>query len=181
MDSLKVRISHRKPTSMLGEKNRVLPKHLEEWLSEHQESVLNRWLDEGAADAQDGHAIDVTGLGHTLLHALTDGSAAEQLFSPTYVSELSLSTWHTFLQAMRLGIVAELRASTPAEESFELLLAADAGFSVLSVRLNHAFEEEIYRIAGERDHYQSLYTVTHEIATSLELDRVVRSALNGAL
>ena len=166
---------------MLGEKNRVLPKHLEEWLSEHQESVLNRWLDEGAADAQDGHAIDVTGLGHTLLHALTDGSAAEQLFSPTNVSEFSLSTWHTLFQAMRQGIVAELRASTPAEESFELLLAADAGFSALSVRLNHAFEEQFDLIARERDHYQSLYTVTHEIATSLELDRVVRSALNGAL
>jgi len=175
---------------MVSKKNRSPAKYLEGWLSEHQDSVLRRWIDDSTVNAQAGHfpsnTIDVAGLGRTLLHALTDGSAAEELVdtvstSATNASEFSLSTWHALLQALRQSIVAELRANTASDRAFELLLATDDAFSELMVRLNCSFEQQLYQLAGERDHYQSLYTVTHEIATSLELDIVVRSALKGAL
>jgi PAS domain S-box-containing protein len=167
-----------------GNKNKPPGEHLEEWLSQHQESVLHRWLDEGTRPKDGlnvGGAIDAARLGRTLLRALTDRSAAERLFSPTNMPEFSPSTWHTLVQGMRHSIVSELRASALTQDSFELLLAADEGFSQLAAQLNHSFEQQIGLLAAERDHYQSLYGVTHEIATSLELDRVVRSALNGAL
>ena len=42
-------------------------------------------------------------------------------------------------------------------------------------------QQQLDQITHERDRFQSLFTVTHEIATSMDLDRVVQSALNGAL
>jgi PAS domain S-box-containing protein len=175
---------------MVSKKNKPPAKYLEGWLSEHQDSVLQRWLDEGTANAQIGHfpsnGIDMDSLGRTLLRALTDDSAAEELVdtyltSPTNASELGLSTWHTLLQAMRQSVVTELQANTAGDRAFELLVSADDAFSELIVRLNRSFEQQLDHLASERDHYRSLYTVTHEIATSLELDIVVRSALNGAI
>ena len=175
---------------MVSPKNRLPAKYLEGWLVEHQDSVLHRWLDDGKANAQVGHlsnnAEEEANLGRTLLEALADDSAAEELVvrysaSATNASDFSLSTWYALVQALRQSVVAELRANTGSDRAFELLLATDDAFSDLIVRLNCAFEQQLDRLAGERDHYHSLYKVTHEIATSLELDIVVRSALNGAL
>jgi PAS domain S-box-containing protein len=42
-------------------------------------------------------------------------------------------------------------------------------------------QQQLDQVIRERDRFESLFTVTHEIATSLDLDRVVQSALNGAL
>jgi GAF domain-containing protein len=42
-------------------------------------------------------------------------------------------------------------------------------------------QQRLDQVTRERDRFQSLFTVTHEIATSMDLDRVVQSALNGAL
>jgi len=42
-------------------------------------------------------------------------------------------------------------------------------------------QQQLDQMTRERDRFQSLFTVTHEIAISMDLDRVVQSALNGAL
>jgi PAS domain S-box-containing protein len=42
-------------------------------------------------------------------------------------------------------------------------------------------QQQLDQVIRERDRFESLFTVTHEIATSMDLDRVVQSALNGAL
>ncbi len=42
-------------------------------------------------------------------------------------------------------------------------------------------QQQLDQVIRERDRFESLFTVTHEIATSMDLDRVVQSALSGAL
>ncbi|GAB4529358.1 MAG: hypothetical protein Kow0063_06380 [Anaerolineae bacterium] len=158
--------------------------NLERWLSGHQESILRRWPDQEA-----GKTTLTPELSAELLPALTSQSAAKQfldkaetLLSPgDGASAPSLTDWQALLQAMRQSIVAELRATTSPQEAFELLLAVDQGLDRLSLQLNQLLKQRLECLAGERDYYQSLYQVTHEIATSLELDRVSRSALDGAL
>jgi PAS domain S-box-containing protein len=44
-----------------------------------------------------------------------------------------------------------------------------------------SLQQQLQQLAAERDYYRSLYSVTHEIATNLDLDRVSQSALEGAL
>lgn len=163
---------------------------LEQWLAEHQGALLSRWLDQGAAAYESlffDEAGDGSGLGCTLLRALSERADVERfrdrwlaIFSNDGAG-LGLTAWHSLLETLRRSIVAELSVSTPAEQAFELLLAADEAFSNLFIQINRLYEQQLNQLAGERDHYKSLYTVTHEIATSLELDRVVRSALDGAL
>jgi PAS domain S-box-containing protein len=46
---------------------------------------------------------------------------------------------------------------------------------------NVSLQWQLQQLAAERDYYRSLYSVTHEIATNLDLDRVSQSALEGAL
>jgi PAS domain S-box-containing protein len=168
----------------------LLANSLEQWLSEHHESLLSRWLDEGAAAYEGllfGEAIDQSSLGCMLLQTLADRADAERLrdgwlaTSPNETARLGLTAWHTLLEALRRSIVAELSTSTPTEQAFKLLLAVDEAFSNLFIQINRLYEQQLNQLAGERDHYKSLYAVTHEIATSLELDRVVRSALEGAI
>jgi len=174
---------------MVSKRNRPRAECLEKWLSEHQDSVLQRWLDEETNTQLDhfcSNGIGMDSLGRTLLRSLTDGSAAEELVDtystpPTNMPEFGLSTWQTLLQTMRQSVVTELRTNTAGDRAFELLLSADDAFGELSVQLTRSFEQQLDHLAGERDHYRSLYKVTYEIATSLELDIVVRSALNGAL
>jgi len=162
-----------------------------DWLAEHHQSLLHRWLGAEAADTQVGlspeEAINLSSVGGALLGALAGRSSAEQFLDASSAtisfdaSALSLTAWHTLLEALRRSIVAELRASTPADQSLELLVAADHALSELAGEFNRFFEERLDQVAGERDHYKSLYSVTQEIATSLELDRMVRSALEGSL
>lgn len=186
-------------------------KYFEEWLSEHYESILRRWLDEQAVVDHPGDFsesdTDEPGLHRTLLRALTDRSAAEQLVgalspwdgkttparpapqgslpgrdaSPASTSALSLVTWHALLQDMRQYIVAELQATTPPDRVFELLLATDDALNRLVIKLARSFQQQLDRAAGERDRFKSLYAVTREIASNLDLDRVAQSALEGGL
>lgn len=44
-----------------------------------------------------------------------------------------------------------------------------------------SLQQQLQQLAAERDYFRSLYSVTHEIATNLDLDRVSQSALEGAL
>ena len=171
-------------------------KHFEQWLSEHQESILRRKLDGQAAAEQpinlaDGR-LDPSDVNVTLLRALTDRSAAEELAGDLFswdgrpasgkgTSALDTTTWYTLLQVIRQSIVAELQATTPAEQSFGLLLTADDALDRLFLILNSSLQRRVKRLAQERDHFESLYIVTHEIATNLDLDRVARSALDGAI
>jgi PAS domain S-box-containing protein len=164
-------------------------RHFEEWMSEHHESILDRWLDARPNGNSPGYsagtAIDDSDLHRTLLRALTDRSAAEQLMDASVTGDssttLSLTTWYALLQDMRESIVAELQATTPLDQSFGLLQATDYAFSGLIVKFSRSFQQRLDRLARERDHFESLYTMTHEIATNLDLDRVAQSALGGAL
>lgn len=171
-------------------------KHFEQWLNEHHTPILRRWLSEepgvGHLDDLADSTADASGLHRTLLHALTDRSAAEELLgapaawdanttAPASESAFSLTTWHALLQDMRQNIVAELQATTPPDQAFELLVAADDALNRLAAKLIRSFQQQLDRVAGERARFKSLYTVTHEIATNLDLDRVAQSALDGAL
>ncbi len=171
-------------------------KHFEQWLNEHHKSILRRWLDEEAGTSHldqfaDG-TEDASDLHRTLLRALTDHSAAEELPGAPALgdtkttaqageSAFGLTTWHALLQDMRQNIVTELRATTPTNEAFELLVAADDALNRLAIRLTRSFQQQLDRVTGERNRFKSLYAVAHEIATNLDLDRVAQSALDGAL
>jgi PAS domain S-box-containing protein len=175
---------------------KLAAKHFEQWLNEHHKSILRHWLNEepgiGHPDYLADSTADASGLHRTLLRALTDRSAAEELFgvpapwepdttAPVGESTFSLTTWHALLQDMRQNIVAELQATSPPNQAFELLMAADDALNRLAVKLTRSFQQQLDRTAGERSRFKSLYTVTHEIATNLDLDRVAQSALDGAL
>ena len=126
------------------------------------------------------------------LRALTDRSAAEELAGALFswdgttasgrgTAGLDTTNWYTLLKDMRQSIVAELQATTPAEQSFELLLTADDALDGIFLTLNSSLQQQAERLTQERDHFESLYAVTHEIATNLDLDGVARSALDGAI
>jgi PAS domain S-box-containing protein len=183
-------------TSPPAEPEKLAAKHFEQWLNEHYKSILRHWLNEEPGVGHPNYLADSTaddsGLHRTLLCALTDRSAAEELFgvpspsepnitAPVGESTFSLTTWHALLQDMRQNIVAELQATTPPNQAFELLMAADDALNRLAGKLTRSFQQQLDRIAGERSRFKSLYTVTHEIATNLDLDRVAQSALDGAL
>lgn len=170
--------------------------HFEQWLNEHRESILHRWLDEGTSAGHTGYfsdeSVDTPNLHHTLLRALTDSSAVEGLFddtspwfsnteAPIESPALNLTIWHNLLHDMRQSIVAELKASTLTDHPFELLLASEDALAKLVDTLTRSFQRQLDRLIEERAYFKSLYTVTHEIATNLDLDRVAQSALNGAL
>jgi PAS domain S-box-containing protein len=171
-------------------------KSFEEWLDEHRDSILRHWLNgepEGnqpvpvAEDKSEGFDLH-----SSLLHALIDSTVEkklldEVLFRPAGAktavdkSDLSLTAWTDLLQGMRRSIIAELHATTQPDLSFELLLAAGEALSRLSSDFSHRLQQHIDLLARERDQYKSLYTVTYEIATNLDLDRVAQNALDGAL
>ncbi len=170
----------------------VSSKQFAQWLSEHRASIVQRWLKKlPAADRADYCADDAIDAS-LVLRALTDQDAAEQLVatsfsrasrptSPTSASALNLTSWYSFLQDMRQSMVAELQDTTPADLSFELLVAVDDAFSRLMVRLAGLFQQRLDGLADERAHFETLFSVTHEIATHLDLDRVAHSALKGAI
>jgi PAS domain S-box-containing protein len=171
-------------------------KHFEQWLSEHRESILRRRLDGQAAAEQPinfaDSELDPSDVYGTLLRALTDRSAAEELAGALFswdgrtvsgrdTPALHTTTWYTLLKDMRQSIVAELQATTPAEQSIGLLLTANDALDRIFLTLNSSSQQQVERLTQERDHFESLYIVTHEIATNLDLDRVARSALDGAI
>ncbi len=183
-------------TSPPAEPEKLAAQHFKQWLNEHYKSILRHWLNEEPGVSHPNYLADSTAdasdLHRTLLRALTDRSAAEELFgvpalsepnitAPVGESTFSLTTWHALLQDMRQNIVAELQATTPPNQAFELLMAADDALNRLAGKLTRSFQQQLDRIAGERSRFKSLYTVTHEIATNLDLDRVAQSALDGAL
>jgi signal transduction histidine kinase/CheY-like chemotaxis protein len=100
--------------------------------------------------------------------------------TPLGASALNLPTWHGLLQDMRQSIIAELQTTASPDQAFELLMAADDALDNLATRLIRSFQQQLDQLINERNRFQSLYTVAHEIATNLELDRVMQSALDGA-
>jgi hypothetical protein len=176
--------------------SKPVSKGFEEWLGEHQDSILRHWLN---GQPEGNQPVPIMGdippgfnLHSSLLRALVDSTVEKRLldqvlFRPAGAktavdkSELSVTAWIDLLQGMRASIIAELHATTQPDHSFELLLAAEEAFSRLSSNLSHMLQQHIDHLAGERDQYQSLYTVTYEIATNLDLDRVAQNALDGAL
>ncbi len=162
------------------------------WLDEQRESILHRWLTEQKIVPQPDRPIqDTSALHHTLLQILADSIAAEgwsddvlsRLASPELLEggTSRLATWHTLLASLRQILASELKATLPVAQAFEFLLAADEGIGQLLGRLVSSFEQQLDLAISEREHFESLYTVTYEIATNLDLDRVAQSALQGAL
>jgi len=177
------------------------PQRLERWLDEHHEAILRRWLKEPSSlsltdqlvkTAHLESAADGASLHRALLRALADPTVAGQLLDvsllrgkdttlPPGASALSPATWHALLQDMRQSIIAELQATTPPDQILELLLAADDALNGMAARLVRSSQQQLGQLTRERGRFQALFTVTHEIATSLDLDRVAQSALNGVL
>ena len=174
----------------------LAPKSFEGWLDEHRDSILRHWLDgqpvgDQAAPVTRGKP-EAFNLHSDLLRALIDSAVEKKLLDevlpkPAAVktavakSNLSLTVWLDLLQGIRRSIIAELQATTQPDHSFELLLEAEEALSRLGSNLSHVLQQHIDLLAGERDQYKSLYTVTYEIATNLDLDRVAQNALDGAL
>jgi PAS domain S-box-containing protein len=167
-------------------------KSFAQWLNEHRESILHRWLAERTDADQPEYFAGSAADAPTLLRALSDHSAADQLFGvpvsqestlplPASPSALNLTAWHAILHDLRQSIVAELQATASADQAFELLIDADNAISKLGNKLACAFDEQHDRLAEERRHFESLYAVTREIASNLDLSRVAQSALDGAL
>jgi PAS domain S-box-containing protein len=163
-----------------------------QWLNEHRESILHRWLAEQSDADQPEYFAGSMADASTLLRALSDPSAADQFFGvpasqesttppPASTSALNLTAWHAILRDLQQSIVAELKATTSTDQAFELLLDADNAISELVNKLACAFQQQLDRLTEERGHFESLYTVTREIASNLDLRRVARSALDGAL
>jgi PAS domain S-box-containing protein len=176
--------------------NKSVTESFEEWLDEHRDSILRRWRSGQSVGEQPapvaGDKLDTSRLHRNLLSALTDSTIEKELLDEVLAqlggsesavdqSNLSLMAWMDLLQGMRRSIIAELQATALPDHSFGLLLATEEAHGRLSSNLNHMLQQHIDLLAKERDQYKSLYTVTYEIATNLDLDRVAQNALDGAL
>jgi PAS domain S-box-containing protein len=176
--------------------SKSVTKSFEEWLEEHRDSILHRWLTAQPVEDQPvlvvEDKLDTSRLYAHLLRALTDSVAEKDLLDEVLSqpggaeaaapgSNLSLTAWIGLLQGMRRSIIDELQATALPDQPFELLLAANEALSRLGNNLSHALQQHIDLLVQERDQYKSLYTVTYEIATNLDLDRVAQNALDGAL
>jgi PAS domain S-box-containing protein len=170
-------------------------KHLDRWLNEHQASILKRWMESG--ELEHGLPFPVPSLMSPselrarVLGALTAPPAVAELLDTltAWIDEedaaiqqaLNLPAWHFLLEGLRQSILAELLAAPPPEHPFELLLAIDNALSSLIGALTRWQQQQLDRLAQERDRFKCLYGVTLEIASNLDLDRVARGALDGGL
>jgi PAS domain S-box-containing protein len=144
---------------------------------------LRRWLDaKPSAEQPAQREVGAASLYRSLLAALTGDPAGEGLFESLDSRDgMSITRWHSLLRDMRESIVSELQASAPPDHAFDLLAAGERALDRLVEQLAGLTQRHLDRLAGERDRFQSLYTITHEIATSQDLNRVAQSALDGAL
>jgi GAF domain-containing protein len=155
---------------------RTLPaQHFGQWLDEHREPILGRCAGAPADRIADDSELPA------LLRALGDPAIAGQLWDAPSLTIGGAESWHALLHGLRQSIVAELQATVPSDRLVDLLLEADTALATLTGRLIQSTQRQLDQVTHERDQFQSLFTVTHEIATSMDLDRVAQSALNGAL
>ena len=160
---------------------------LSEWLHEHQPKIQQLWWEEA-------HKTDLlpetvlnelarevgTGLGSLraqILASLSADSSPNPAFIDALAQELRQSESQVLINALRLALFGLLmQVSTPpgrANQWCEL----EGRLNRVSLALAKAFETRMDRLDLERNHWQTLYNVTRELTTSMDLSYVLQNAL----
>jgi len=160
---------------------------LSQWLNEHHAEIQQRWWEEAHAmgflpktTLEQLAREDAIGLGPFRTRMLTSLSA-DSSPNPDWINalaqELRQSELHALLSALRQALYGLLLQVPNPSEYANQWRALEGRLNRVGLALDTAFETRLTKLDTERGHWQTLYNLTRELSTSIDLSYVLQNAI----